>query len=91
MTLYFIFGVDKNVIQVYNDKNIKLFCKNYIDIFLKNDWYISQSKKYYLIFKAVILDPKNCLLFITFSDLYLMIGNNEVKLGKPPCLTQSIQ
>ena len=35
MSFFFIFDIDKDVIQIYNIKNITLFCKNFDDIFLE--------------------------------------------------------
>ena len=35
VTLSLIFSIDKDVIQIYNDKNIKLFCQDLIDITLE--------------------------------------------------------
>ena len=35
MAFFFVFGVNENIIQIDNDKDIKLFCKDFIDIILK--------------------------------------------------------
>ena len=69
-----IFGIDENVIEVYYHKNIEYFCQNLVDIALERDQYVSQSKRYHLIFKIVIADLKNRLPFIFFLDLYLIVG-----------------
>ena len=37
MTLTLILSVDKNVIKIYDDKDIKLFCRDLIDIALEAD------------------------------------------------------
>lgn len=46
MVLYFVFYIDKDIVQVYNNKNITLFCHNLINILLKYGQYINQSKLY---------------------------------------------
>ena len=58
------------------------FHQNLIDIVLKRDQYVVQSKKYHLIFKMAIVNPKSRFLFITFSDLYRIISISSVELGK---------
>lgn len=45
--------------------DIKLYCKNFIDIVLENYQYVSQHKKYYLILEIIILGPKS------FFSVYL--------------------
>ena len=36
MTLFFIFHINKNIIQKHNNKNIKLFSKNTFNIALES-------------------------------------------------------
>lgn len=45
---------NKNIIKIYDKKNIKLLCQDLFDISLKYGRYIGQFEKYYLIFKVVI-------------------------------------
>lgn len=75
-------SINENVIQVYNDKNIELFHQNLVDIAVKNCWYISQAKRYYLVLEMVITDLENRLLFMTFLDSHLIISIGEIKLSK---------
>ena len=60
MKLVKVFNINHNIVQIYNNKNIKLFSKNFIDVTLKSEQNIEKSKNYDLIFKMAILDPKNC-------------------------------
>ena len=76
------FNVNKNVIKVYDNKNIEFFCQDLINIVLKSGQYISQFKKYYLVLKMAIASTKNNLLFIAFLDPHLMINIDKIKLGK---------
>ena len=63
-----IFSLDKNVFQVYNNKDVKLFGQYLINEALEYGWYISQFKRYDLIFKTAIAGLKSCLLFVAFLD-----------------------
>ena len=86
----FVFGVDKVIIQIHNDKDIKFFCKDLIDIALKCCRNIGKSKKYYLIFKITVSSLESSFLLISFVNSHLVIGTSKVKLDKPPCLPQLI-
>ena len=85
-----VFGIDEDIIQIHNDKNIKFFREDLIDVALECCQSISQSKKHYLIFEVAVSSPKNSFLFISFASSHLVIGISEVELGKPLCLPQSI-
>ena len=86
-----ILDVDENIIQIHNDEDIELFRKDFIDVTLECCRSVGQSKRYYLILKVAVSGPKNSLLLISFTNPHLVIGTGEVKLGKPPCSSQSIQ
>ena len=90
MALSFIFSIDKNFIQIYNNKNIKLFCQNFIDITLKTCQSVSQPEKYYLILEIIISSQESYFSFIFFINAYLIISIHKVKLSKPSSLFQSI-
>ena len=77
----FVFGVDEDIIQIYNDKDIELFYKNLIDITLEYCRSVGQSKRHYLILKVTVSGPENSFLLISFANSYLIIGINEVELG----------
>ena len=85
-----IFGIDEDIIQIYNDKDIELFRKDIIDISLECCQSNSQSKKHYLIFEVTISGPENSLPLISFANSHPVMGTGEVELGKPPCSPQSI-
>lgn len=73
MELARIFSIDQNIFQIYNNKNIKLFDKDLIDIALKSGRNIKKFEKHDLILKITILSSKNNLLFVVFIDFYLII------------------
>lgn len=51
MKLTWIFCLNQDIIYIYNNKDIQLFCKDFIDISLKYSWN--------LILKVVIFGLKN--------------------------------
>ncbi len=55
--------------KVHYYKNVELFCKDLIDIALKCGRYISQSKRYDLIFKVAIADLEGRFSFVAFLNL----------------------
>ena len=86
MVFSFVFGIDKNIIQIYNAKDIKLFYKDLIGIVLKRCQSIGQFKEYHLILEIIISSLESYFLLIFFANSHLMISICEVKLGKPPSL-----
>ncbi len=64
----FTFSLDKDIIEIHNHENVKLLCQDLIDIALERGQCVGQSKKYHLVFKMAIVDPKDCFLFIAFFD-----------------------
>lgn len=55
----------QDIIQVENQKNVKLFCKNLADITLEACLYIEKAKQQYLILK------NNCIWYKTLSSTLL--------------------
>lgn len=45
MWLAWVFGEDQDVIQIYHNKDIKLFGKDRIDVILKTSGYIQKAKR----------------------------------------------
>ena len=90
VTFALIFSIDENIIQIHNDEDIELFCKDLIDVALECCRSIGQSKKHYLIFEIVVSGPESSLPLISFANSHLVVGTGEVELGKSPHLPQSI-
>ena len=86
-----IFGIDKDIIQIHNDEDIELFCKNLINIALEYCRSVGQSEKHYLILEVAVSGLESNLPLISFTNSHPMIGTGGVKLGKPLYLSQSIQ
>ena len=90
MVFYYIFDTDENIIQIHNNKNIKFFCNNLINIALKICRRINQFIKHYLIFKMAISDLESYFLLISFINSYPVIESSEIKLNNLPDLFLSI-
>ena len=86
-----ILGVDENIIQINNDKDIEFFCEDLIDVALECCRSIGQSKKYYLILKVVVSGPESSFPLISFVNSHPVIGTMKTKLGKLPYSPQSIE
>ena len=82
-----ILGVDEDIIQIHNDKNIELFREDLIDVALECCQSVGQSKRHYLIFEVAVSGPESSLPLISFANSHPVIGTGEVELGKPPCLS----
>ena len=82
MIFFFILSINKNIVQVYNNKNVELFRQDFVYITLENGRYISQFKKNYLVFEAAIANLENYFLFIAFSNFHPMINIGKIKLGE---------
>ena len=87
MSRVYVLYIDKDIIQVDNDKDIQLFGQDFIDITLEASWCIGKTKKYDLVLEMTVLDSKVRLLFLTFLDSYPMIDAGEILLGKLLCMS----
>ena len=87
MTTALIFSINKDVIQIYDDKDIELFCQDLIDVILEADRSVGSSERYYLVLKMTISGLKSYFPLITFFDSHLVIGTSQIQLGKPPYLS----
>ena len=82
MWLAKVLGINQDIIQIYHNKNIKLFSKNLVDIALKTSECIEKAKGHHLVFKITISGAESHLPLVTFSNSYLIIGTSEIQLGK---------
>ncbi len=82
MAFFFILNINKDVIQIYNNKDIELLYQDLIGISLDYNRCISQSKRYYLVLEMTIAGFESCFSFIPFLNPHLMIDIHKSKLGK---------
>ncbi len=78
----FVLGVDKDVIEVHYDKNVKLFYQDLIDITLECGRCVSQSKGHHLVLEMAIAGPEGRLPFVSFPNPYSMVGIGQIELGE---------
>ena len=86
-----IFGIDKDIIQIHNNEDIKFFCEDLIDVALEYCRSVGQSKRHHLIFEIAVSSLESSLPLISFANSHPVVGTGEVELSKPPRSPQSIQ
>lgn len=74
--------MNENDIQIYNNKDIKLFNENCVNKAVKTGWYINKLKRYDLILKVTVSSIKSCFFVVTFSNSHLIISINKIQLGE---------
>ena len=91
MTLAFIFGINEDVIQVNNNKDIKFFGQNLIDVALEAGRSVEKTKTHHLIFEVAVSNSEGDLPLIAFSYPHLVVSTGQVQLSELLSPTQSIQ
>ena len=81
VSLAWVLSIDKDVIEVNNDKDINFLSQDLINIALKAGRCIKQPKRYYLILKVAVSSPKSCLSFIAFFYPHPIVSTCEFELG----------
>lgn len=91
MSLEGVFNINQNIIQINYNQNVPLFSQNLVKISMEASQSVRKTEKHNLIFEVAISFAKRCFLLITFSYSDLMIGNRNIKLGKPLNIGQLFQ
>ena len=73
MILAGVLSVNCDIIKVENNKNIKFFYWNFVNIAIKAGRGIGKTKKYDLIFKIAVPRSESCILLVTIPSSHLMI------------------
>ena len=79
---FLVLSIDENIIQIHNDKDIQLFCKDFTNIALECCRSIGQSKKHHLILKVTVFDLESNFPLTFFTNSYPVISTGKVKLDK---------
>ncbi len=87
MLFALVLSVDKDVIEVHYYEDVELFCQDLVDVTLKRDWYVGQSKRHDLILEMTIVGPKCRLPFVSFPNPHLMVVIGQIQLGEMPSPT----
>ena len=85
VSLAWVFGVNKDVIKVNNNKDIKFLNQDLNNIALETSRCVGQPKKYYLILEMAVLSLESRLSFIALFYPHLMVSIWEVELGESFC------
>ena len=80
--LAWVLDINEDIISINNDKNIKLFSQDFINITLETGRCIAKLKSYYLILKVAVSSLEDHLLFIAYFYPYLIINNCEMDLNE---------
>lgn len=69
MCMTWVINIDENIIEINDNKDLKLFGQNLIDITLEIGQSVGKSEKYYLILEIVVssLNPLFIHSFLLFS------------------------
>ena len=86
MSLALVFDIDKNVIKVNNNKDIKFLSQDLVNIALEAGQCVRQPKRHYLVLKVAVSSLESLLPFIALFYPYPMINTCEFKLGELFCL-----
>ncbi len=70
MGLFWILSIDQDIVQIYYNKDIKLFSENFVDVALKTDGCIGKTKEHYSVLEVAVSCAKDYLPFVTFLNLY---------------------
>ena len=87
VTPFLILSIDEDVIQINNDEDIKFLYQDLINVTLDACWGIRQSEQHHLVLEVTVSGLKSRFSFVTFFDLYLVVGTGQIQLGEPLCLT----
>lgn len=79
------------MIYINNNKDIKFFEQNLVDISLKVSWYVRKCKKHYMLLKVPKTRSSDRFLFIAFLDFFFIISICQIQLRKLFGLAKMIQ
>ncbi len=77
-----VFTINQNVVQIHNNKDVKMIDKDLVHIALKTDQSVRKFKKHNLVLKITVLSSKTGLLFVTFSNFYPIVGIGQDQLDE---------
>jgi hypothetical protein len=81
LVIFKVIRKDKDVVNIGYIKDIKERTKDFINPGLKSSRSISKTKRHNKCFKKAIAGIKCRYLFLTFFNLYLVKGINNIKLS----------
>ena len=81
-SLALVFGVDEDVIEINNDKDIEFLGHDLINIALEAGRCVRQPKRHYFVLEIAVSSLESRFPFIALFYPHPMISTCEVKLGE---------
>ena len=69
-----VIQVDKNIVKIDNDINVKHVCQYFVNKMLPSGRSIGKTKRHDVPFKGTPVGPKGGFPFVTFIDVDQMVG-----------------
>lgn len=88
--MIYVVGIDRDVLKISYNKDIKFFCQYLIDVSLQTCWCVKKTKWDYLILKITVFNPKSCLSLLFFANSHPMISASQIEFYKSLNLTPPI-
>ena len=82
MTIPVIIGVNEDVIQIHNNKDVEFLNNDLVDISLKACWCVHQTKRHHLVLEVAISSLECSVPLVPFVDSHLIVGTDVVELGE---------
>jgi hypothetical protein len=89
--LFFILGVDQNVIYEHHYELIQILHEHFVHQVHEIGWSISQSKRHDCVLVQPIPRNERCLGYVTLSNLQLMISRLKINLREYTCTTELVK
>ena len=85
------FGVDKNIVQVYDDVDVQYVSEYVIHEVLEYCWCIGESKRHHIVFKLAISCAECSFPFVSRRDANEVVRMSKVDLGIDSSLTRRVK
>ena len=69
-----ILDVDQNVVQIYNNENVKLLSEDLVNVPLEASQWVEKAKRHDLILEEAVPSSESGLSFIAFSNPHPLVG-----------------
>ena len=73
-----VLGIEQNIIQVDNDKDVQFFGKDFVNVTLEASWSVREAKRHDLIFKVALPRTEYYFPLVTLLNSHSMISTSEI-------------
>src|SRR5918997_847645 len=91
LVLFFVLGEYQNVIQIDDNKVVKVLPKDVIHHMLENSRSIGKAKRHDIILKMAIPCTESCLPFVSFLDSYEVVSSPQINFREDLCTSKLLQ